>query len=167
VIECNWFLLAKYTGSFGPGPWDQLGILVASFLLAYSDKNWELTSRFPRTIHCTVAPQRCWNQVYYGGCKRDTARICWRPLCDGAVADGRHRCRSIFPTRGVLSSKPAARCYTGPLHRPCSAYCASDVNNQPLLEISKRNYYQLIRKNRPSDRVGSRIKITLDRSVTC
>ena len=161
------FYWPNILGGLDSGPWDQLGILVPSFLLAYSDKNWELTSRFPGPYTVPLPPKHCWNQVYYGSCKRDTARICWRPSCDGAVAAGRHRCRSIFPTRGVLSSKPAARCYTGPLHRPCSAYCASDVNNQPLVEISKRNCYQQIRKNRPSHRVGSRIKITLDRSVTC
>ena len=59
---------------------------------------------------------------------------------------GARRCRSIFPARTALSSKPAARRRCGrmmgradrqtdrqtdaqPLHRPCSAYYAGSVNN--------------------------------------
>jgi len=165
VIECNWFLLAKYTGSFGPGPWDQLGILVASFLLAYSDKNWELTSRFPRTIHCTVAPPPNIVEIKSTTAAVNVTLLAFAedrratvPLLVGDIAVGRYflraECSAANPPHAATAvNRRDHGTDTGPLHRPCSAYCASDVNNQPLVEISKHNYYQLIRKNCPSRRI--------------
>jgi len=48
----------------------------------------------------------------YGGCKRDTVRICcWPPCCcdAGHPPHAARRCRPISPFRGAPSSKPAAR----------------------------------------------------------
>jgi len=80
------------------------------------------------------------------GCQVGTAHICCRAPCCGAVAahracswyveTGAGSCRSIYPARRALSSKPAAAAANRrdtqtdrqtdarPLHRPGSAYCA-------------------------------------------